>query len=830
MERLLLLLILFLLGSYQSLVAQNRDYSLEHEMDRQYRLKILGLSESGKWAMVAKYYDRNRDTTMIVRSSTVNKNYLTIIGTHQVKSFVKDEAVLSFGNQKVEYTNLKTLEKTIYTDVKHINVLSGAGQYAILDFSETLHVFNAKGEKLYALTGIKNLPITDQHDQSFVYRENIDGCELIDISGTMPKNIYKTPNAIKRIEISSSENSLKVFETEKGSSAETLAFINIKNGAIFKPALPLLMKDTYLESTEISNGPAWLISANNKILNNEIVDIWYGNDGNLINKDRGFHVVSKYWHYDTSTGKLSALPSEYSSVIPTANKRFLLMYNNGELQNYVSAVQDISMNFYDLQSKKTIKLDTIKTATLIMPRFGNNILYRSMDDEWILTDLEKMVKTEIREKFLRDPAFSADGKDIYFESEKGLFAYNIATKVLYNTGIGVNQIVRIVNKSRSNLAGGNLNISIVQLPDGVPILIEIKNEAWNSISYVSLSTKKQKVLIPGTHDKIRELYYDRRIEKIWYSSENYNSPTAVYSFDTKKATGKQILSPNKNDMLVKNLKLEIINYQNIEGKSLKGLLYYPEGFDNSKIYPMIVRIYQIQSNTSNEYQVVGYDNPIAFDLRALIQKGYFVYLPDIVFERMGTGLSALDCVNSALNALSEKPYINFSKIGLTGHSHGGYETNFIATHSDRFTAYISGAGNSDIVRSYFSYNRNFHSPFYWQYENGQYKMPYSFSDDNELYFKNNPIHYVHQVNAPILLWAGQKDENIKWDQSLEFYIGLKRNRKNVIALFYPNQGHALGLGSPERVDLYKKVFDWWDYFLKGIEVPWINHQMKKDAL
>ncbi|MBT2559834.1 S9 family peptidase [Pedobacter sp. ISL-68] len=829
MERIMILLILYLLGTYQCLKAQDKKDVVDHEMNSQYRIKILGLSETGTWAMVGKYYDRNRDTTMVVNASVPNTSRVSIIGKDLIKSFLKDEAVITFGNNKAEYTSLRTLEKIIYLHVKHISVLPNAGQYGIIDESDILSVFDVNGKKLYSLNDIKNLPATDQSDKSFVYRKNENGYEIIDISGNRPKIIYSTQNIIKRIEISKSATHVIIVETERSSMSETLAFLNIKNGTVSKPLLPTTKKDAYLGYIE--HGSSWIISVNTKTLNNEIVDIWYGNDGNLINKDQGFNVTSNYWYYNTETEDLSALPSqEYNSMLPTRNKRFLLVYNNGKIQNYISVVQNIDMDIYDVQTKKTVKLDTIKAATLLMPANGKNILYRSMNDKWILTDLDTMVKIEINEKFLRDPAFSTDGKCIYFESEKGLFTYNILKKILTNAGIGNSQQVRIVNKVRTNLGGTNLNISTMQIQSVRPILIEVKNKNENTVTYISLFKNKEKILIPETSNKIRELYHSKGLEKIWYTSENYNSPAALYSSNTKKSTRTQILSPNKNDLSVKDLKMDIISYKNTEGKPLKGLFYYPADFDAAKVYPMVVRIYQVQSTMRNEYQVVGYENPVAFDLRALVERGYFVYLPDIVFGGKGTGLSALDCVNNALDALSKRSYIDRSKIGLTGHSHGGYETNFIATHSDRFAAYLSGSGNSDILRSYFSYNKNFRSPFYWQYENGQYEMPSSFAEDKELYFKNNPIHYVDQVNAPILLWAGQKDENIRWDQSLEFYIGLKRNKKNVIALFYPKQGHALGLGTPERIDLYEKVFDWWDYFLKGKRVRWIDVQIKKDAL
>ncbi|MBO9676353.1 MAG: S9 family peptidase [Sphingobacteriaceae bacterium] len=831
MERLLILLILFLLGTYHPFKAQTRKDSMKRKMNRQYKHKILGISESGKWAMVAKYYDLNRDTTMVVNSSVPNAPLFTITGMNQFKSFLKDEAIIAFGNKKAEYTSLKTLEKIIYDHVKHIYVLTATGQYAILNESDVLDVFNFSGQKLYTLDAIKNLPISDQHGKSFVYRKNREGYEIIDISGTAPKGIYNTQNVISHIEVSKSGNFVIVVETKNISFAENLVFIDIKNGMVSRPNINSQEKDAYLGYTEIGNGSAWLLNVNRKIFNNGIVDIWYGNDGNLNNKDRGYEVVSEYSYYDIEAEETVTLYSNTkNTILPTGNDRFLLLFNEGELQNYTSLAPDINLKVYDILTKKTAKLDTIKGATLAIPSTGNSILYRAMNNDWVLADLQMQKKTVIENSFLQEPTFTSDGKTIYFESNQGLFSYDIQKKILTNTGIGKYKLVRIVNKLRTNLAGSYLNINTSQVTATSPILVEVKDQDENTMTYVTLFKNKKKVVIPETPNKIRELYYTQQVDKVWYSSENYNSPTAIYFLDRKKSTSKLIVPPNKNDLSVRDLKLEIIHFQNSEGKKLNGLLYYPAKFDPLKKYPVIVRIYQVQNNLSNEYQVIGYDNPVGFDIRALVERGYFVYLPDIVFGKQGTGLSALDCINSSMNAILGRNYLDASKIGLIGHSHGGYETNFIATHSDRFAAYISGAGNSDIVRSYFSYNSNFHSPFYWQYENGQYEMPSSLSANKELYFKNNPIHYVNKVNAPILIWAGKKDENIKWDQTLEFYVGLKRNNKNVIALFYPNQGHALGLGTPERIDLYERVFDWWDYHLKGIKVPWIDLQIKKDAL
>lgn len=157
---------------------------------------------------------------------------------------------------------------------------------------------------------------------------------------------------------------------------------------------------------------------------------------------------------------------------------------------------------------------------------------------------------------------------------------------------------------------------------------------------------------------------------------------------------------------------------------------------------------------------------------------------------------------------------------------GGYETNFIAIKSDRFAAYISGASVSNIVRSYFSYNTHFNIMDHARFENGQFEMNVPFSENKELYFKNNPIDEVDKVSAPMLLWAGMKDENVTPDQTMAFYAGLVRNRKPVIALLYHNKGHDLGIGSKESNDLNLKTLEWWGYFLKEEKnILWIDKEI-----
>jgi dipeptidyl aminopeptidase/acylaminoacyl peptidase len=454
------------------------------------------------------------------------------------------------------------------------------------------------------------------------------------------------------------------------------------------------------------------------------------------------------------------------------------------------------------------------------------------DRGWSLNNIPAGNKKLIPVKCFGKPWFTEDGKMILFEGYDELWNYEIKSGKLTELATFKGYQITIENGNCEYINALNFNFSRQTVNSSGPLVIKLNGLQNNFTSYVLWHDGKTKVIVPSTSDNI--LYFTFNSDYNWFSwvEENFNKPPYLLLKETDRKD-QVIYKSNVTDKAVLSLKQEIIIYTNSYGVPLTGILYYPLNYNSAFKYPMVVHIYQVQSRkVINEYPVVSYakGNNEGFNLRLLLESGYFVFYPDIVYGKMGTGLSALDCVNRALDALQENQAIDKNRIGLIGHSHGGYETNFIATHSDRFATYVSGAGNSDIVRSYFSFNNCFQSPFYWQYENGQYKMAKSFCEDKDLYFNNNPIYYVDQVNAPVLLWTGMNDQNIYWEQTMEFYIGLKRNNKKVIALFYPEEAHALF--NPEACkDLVSRVMDWFDYFLKGEKnIDWINFKKRGELL
>ncbi|WP_449400688.1 alpha/beta hydrolase family protein [Chryseobacterium wanjuense] len=209
-----------------------------------------------------------------------------------------------------------------------------------------------------------------------------------------------------------------------------------------------------------------------------------------------------------------------------------------------------------------------------------------------------------------------------------------------------------------------------------------------------------------------------------------------------------------------------------------------------------------------------------------MEEGFAVLLADISQSHKGAGISALESINNALDELQKIRNVDMARIGLMGQSFGGYETNFIAGHSDRFAAYVSGSAVSDVVRTYYAYNYHFNAPDYYRYEGRQYWFKATLAENPEKYIKNNPIMSVQNVSAPMLLWTGTDDGNVSPEGTKSMFIALRKYRKPVIALFYDKEGHSLSRAEAQK-DLTLKILDWFNYHLKNKKnIPWIQKYTK----
>lgn len=260
-------------------------------------------------------------------------------------------------------------------------------------------------------------------------------------------------------------------------------------------------------------------------------------------------------------------------------------------------------------------------------------------------------------------------------------------------------------------------------------------------------------------------------------------------------------------------KAEPIRY-NLNGKQLSGILYFPAEYQNGIKYPMVVHLYERQFQYLNNYEPPTTYSGDGFSITNFTTKGYFVFLPDMVFEIGNIGQSATDCVLAAVDAVIAKGFVDPNKIGLIGHSFGGYETDLIITKTDRFAAAVSGAAWTNLISGYLYVGTSFSRPDFYRTEYDQLRIGKSLFEDMESYLKNSPVLLAEKVNTPLLGWTGEQDRHIHYLQSMEFYMALRRLNKPHTLLVYPEEGHSLGKRKNQN-DLTLRIEQWFGYYLKN---------------
>jgi dipeptidyl aminopeptidase/acylaminoacyl peptidase len=144
---------------------------------------------------------------------------------------------------------------------------------------------------------------------------------------------------------------------------------------------------------------------------------------------------------------------------------------------------------------------------------------------------------------------------------------------------------------------------------------------------------------------------------------------------------------------------ELIEYVNADGKTLKAILTRPENFDPAKKYPMLVYIYEQLSNNLHRY-VPPAPGGSSINVTRYVSNGYIILQPDIVYDLGYPGDSALKCVLPAVQKVLTMGFVDPQRVGIQGHSWGGYQISYMITKTNIFRAVEAGASVVDMFGGY----------------------------------------------------------------------------------------------------------------------------------
>lgn len=259
----------------------------------------------------------------------------------------------------------------------------------------------------------------------------------------------------------------------------------------------------------------------------------------------------------------------------------------------------------------------------------------------------------------------------------------------------------------------------------------------------------------------------------------------------------------------------LIEYTSDKGDKLQGTLYLPANYEQGKSYPTITYIYEKLSQSTNMYPHPTFNG---FNIAAYTSNGYAVLTPDIVYKVNDPGMSAVWCVIPAVKAAIATGVVDAKRVGIHGHSWGGYQTAFLVTQTKIFAAAIAGAPLTDMIAMY--------NAIYWNtgtanqpiFESSQGRFTGSPSDNMEAYVRNSPVYHAKNVTTPLIILHNDKDGAVDWTQGIEYFNTLRRMGKPVVMLQYKGENH--GLRKPENMKDYTvRMKEFFDYRLSDKEPP-----------
>jgi dipeptidyl aminopeptidase/acylaminoacyl peptidase len=234
---------------------------------------------------------------------------------------------------------------------------------------------------------------------------------------------------------------------------------------------------------------------------------------------------------------------------------------------------------------------------------------------------------------------------------------------------------------------------------------------------------------------------------------------------------------------------------------VQGWLMFPKDFDSAKKYPLIVNVHGGPSSACSPRWDPGTMGPES-------AMGYFALCPNPrgsygqgeAFTQGNVkdfGGGDFRDIMAGVDALSKQFPIDSKRLGIRGHSYGGYMTMWAETQTRRFAAAVAGAGLSDWL-SYYGLN-----------DIDEWMIPFfgaSVYDDPAVYAKSDPMHFVKSVKTPTLILVGDRDGEVPMEQSVEWWHALSTFHVPTKLIVYPDEGH-----------LFIKPADGRDYGLQSLE-------------
>ncbi|MFJ8066466.1 S9 family peptidase [Psychrobacillus sp. NPDC096426] len=435
----------------------------------------------------------------------------------------------------------------------------------------------------------------------------------------------------------------------------------------------------------------------------------------------------------------------------------------------------------------------------------------------LLVDIESKEETVLvnEEGYYGGAAFSKDDKYIAFTGSNRQFENATHAEVyVYEVSSGSRQVLTEgIDAPVGDYSGGD-----VQQDASAPAVV------WTNANhlYFQLSTmgdvrlyfaSLDGAVYPATSENEHVYGYDIDPTGTFALATISNAIFPGELFKQNLATGERIQLTSFNEELLNELELsqpEAIVYKSSKDWDVHGWLMKPAEYEKGKKYPLIVEIHGGPHTM--------YANTFFHELQLLASKGYGVlyvnprgshsYSQQFVDAVRGDygGGDYEDIIAGLDHVLAENDWIDETRLGVTGGSYGGFMTNWVVGHTNRFKAAVTQRSISNWIS------------FYGVSDIGYYFTEWQIGanmKDIEKLWDASPLKYASKIETPLLILHSENDYRCPIEQGQQLYVTLKAMGKEASFVRFPQADHNLSrVGLPNlRQTRLEQITNWFEKYL-----------------
>jgi dipeptidyl aminopeptidase/acylaminoacyl peptidase len=422
------------------------------------------------------------------------------------------------------------------------------------------------------------------------------------------------------------------------------------------------------------------------------------------------------------------------------------------------------------------------------------------------------------------PAFSPDGKTLAFAGlfcEKGesfwkdLHLWTVPVGGGDPTDLTPNLDRTLGNYCISDTRDvGDMWEPPVWSPDGKTLTFLLSDSGSVFVCRIPAGGGKVERLTPAGWD-MSGLSLDDRGGRLALSASSHTRPAEIAVLDPSEGGAPRLLTAHNRGIVETRWigEPEEVWVPSEAGVKIQAWILKPPGFMAGKKYPAILEVHggphvQYANTFFHEMQYLAGKGFVVMWTNPRGSQGYGEAHTKAIVKDWG-GPDYVD-IMKAVDHLVAQGYVDETRLGITGGSYGGFMTNWVVGHTDRFKAAVT---QRSVVNLYSFFGE---SDYGYDFEFEFFGHPWDDEETALAYLRMSPIHYVKNVTTPLLIIHSEEDHRCPISQAEELFTALKVLKKETEFVRFEGESHGLSRGGrpQNRRERLLRIAAWFERHLQ----------------